>query len=155
MPISDQATPATSPSCPPHGKIKAALDAYQAAAKNLSNPKTFSVVKAAVSNGILSAATSADSVPEATPSRSTTSPRPRRWRPPAWLTRKAAIGGGTITFDFGKDPATGGAPTSTKTVTIGSDTSLQGIRDSINKADIGVKASIVNDGSGTGISPGG
>jgi flagellar hook-associated protein 2 len=63
--------------------------------------------------------------------------------------KKAAIGGGTITVDFGADLATGGTPTSTKTVTIGSDTSLEGIRDSINKANIGVTASIINDGSGT------
>ncbi len=63
--------------------------------------------------------------------------------------KTAAIGGGTITVDFGADLATGGTPTSTKTVTIGSDTSLEGIRDSINKANIGVTASIINDGSGT------
>lgn len=147
-PISDQATSYQS-KLSAYGKIKAALDAYQAAAKNLSNPKTFSVVKAAVSNGILSAATSADSVPGSYAIKVNNLATAQTLASAGLADQKAAIGGGTITFDFGKDLATGGAPTSTKTVTIGSDTSLQGIRDSINKADIGVKASIVNDGSGT------
>jgi flagellar hook-associated protein 2 len=77
----------------------------------------------------------------------------------------AAIGDGsttTITFDFGT--ISGGTLTSgvysgasftangsgTKTVTIdGTNNSLQGIRDAINAAKIGVSATIVNDGSGT------
>lgn len=77
----------------------------------------------------------------------------------------AAIGDGTpttITFDFGT--ISGGTLTAgaysgasfatngsgTKTVTIdGTNNTLQGIRDAINTAKIGVTASIVNDGSGT------
>jgi flagellar hook-associated protein 2 len=68
----------------------------------------------------------------------------------------------TITFDFGT--ISGGTLTSgvysgasfasngsgTKTVTIdGTNNTLQGIRDAINTAKIGVSATIVNDGSGT------
>lgn len=58
----------------------------------------------------------------------------------------------TITFDFG---TTNGATFTsngggTKTVTIGSsNNTLQGIRDAINAANIGVTAAIVNDGSAT------
>jgi flagellar hook-associated protein 2 len=77
----------------------------------------------------------------------------------------APIGDGTpttITFDFGT--ISGGTLTAgaysgasfttngsgTKTVTIdGTNNSLQGIRDAINTAKIGVSATIVNDGSGT------
>jgi flagellar hook-associated protein 2 len=77
----------------------------------------------------------------------------------------AALGNGsttTITFDFGT--ISGGTLTSgvysgatftangngTKSITIdGTNNSLQGIRDAINAAKIGVTASIVNDGSGT------
>jgi flagellar hook-associated protein 2 len=77
----------------------------------------------------------------------------------------AAIGDGTpttITFDFGT--ISGGTLASgvysgasfasngngTKTVTIdGTNNTLQGIRDAINTAKIGVSATIVNDGSGT------
>lgn len=147
-PISDQAT-AYQAKLSAYGKIKNALDAYQAAAKNLTNPKTFSVVKAAVSNGILTATTSADSLPGSHEIKVDTLAKAQTLASKGQASQTAAIGGGTITFDFGKDLATGGAPTSTKTVTIGSDTSLQGIRDSINKAGVGVQASIVNDGSGT------
>jgi flagellar hook-associated protein 2 len=77
----------------------------------------------------------------------------------------AAIGSGTpttITFDFGT--ISGGTLASgvysgaafasngdgTKNITIdGTNNSLQGIRDAINTAKIGVTATIVNDGSGT------
>ncbi|MBU1777883.1 MAG: flagellar filament capping protein FliD, partial [Gammaproteobacteria bacterium] len=76
----------------------------------------------------------------------------------------AAIGDGTstvVTFDFGT--ISGGTLTdgvysgasftsggTTANITIdSSNNTLQGIRDAINAADIGVTASIVNDGSGT------
>jgi flagellar hook-associated protein 2 len=73
----------------------------------------------------------------------------------------APIGAGTISFDMGTisgayDPATNSYPNGDftsagagiKTVVIDpSNTSLAGIRDAINKAGIGVTASIVNDGS--------
>ena len=79
----------------------------------------------------------------------------------------AAIGTGattTISFDFGTisggtfNPGSGtyaGASfasngSGVKTVTIdGTNNTLEGIRDEINKANIGVNATIINDGSGT------
>jgi flagellar hook-associated protein 2 len=82
----------------------------------------------------------------------------------------AAIGTGastTITFDFGSislgTPATGtltdgvysgasftSSGSGTKSITIdSSNNTLQGIRDAINTANMGVTATIVNDGSGT------
>ncbi|WP_035383820.1 flagellar filament capping protein FliD [Ferriphaselus sp. R-1] len=75
-----------------------------------------------------------------------------------------AIGNGTLTFDFGTisggtfDSVTGkytgasftNSGASSGSVTIdASNNSLQGIRDAINSAKLGVTASIVNDGSGT------
>lgn len=58
----------------------------------------------------------------------------------------AGLSAGTATQ--GADSFTQDASQATGTVTIGSnDTSLQGIRDAINKANIGVKASIISDGS--------
>ncbi|MHB1216228.1 MAG: flagellar filament capping protein FliD [Thiobacillus sp.] len=77
----------------------------------------------------------------------------------------AAIGSGaatTVTFDFGT--ISGGTLTNgvysgaafasngkgTKSITLdSSNNSLQGIRDAINAAKIGVKATLINDGSGT------
>lgn len=76
----------------------------------------------------------------------------------------ASMGAGTITFDFGTisggvfNSGTGqytgatftsnGSGTKTVTITAAND-SLTGIRDAINAANIGVSATIINDGSGT------
>jgi flagellar hook-associated protein 2 len=64
------------------------------------------------------------------------------------------IAGGTFDSDTGKYTGAGRSFTSSgtgiKTVTItDSNNSLQGIRDAVNQANIGVTASIINDGSGT------
>lgn len=62
--------------------------------------------------------------------------------------------GGTLTFRFGTYDSTGNtftvnADKPTQSVTINAaDSSLSGIRDAINNADIGVTANIINDGTG-------
>lgn len=133
-----------------YGTIKSVLDAYSAAAKTLGTAATYSAVKASVtSDSVLSATTDATAVAGSYQIDVTSLAAAQSLVSKQVTDKKAAIGGGTITVDFGADLATGGTPTSTKTVTIGSDTSLEGIRDSINKANIGVTASIINDGSGT------
>jgi len=69
------------------------------------------------------------------------------------------IGQGTLTFDFGRwdevsppdNPSTfvaSGTTASTVITIDGSNNSLNGLADSINDADFGVQASVVNDGSG-------
>ncbi len=77
----------------------------------------------------------------------------------AFANRTDVVGTGTLTFTFGTtsyDPATdtysGFVANPDKTpasITIdSSNNTLEGIRDAVNAADIGVTASIVNDGSG-------
>ena len=67
----------------------------------------------------------------------------------------AAIGDGaatTVTFDFGTTNGTVFTPngSGSKSITInGTNNSLEGIRDAINSAAVGVTATLVNDGSGT------
>ena len=67
----------------------------------------------------------------------------------------AAIGDGvttTVTFDFGITNGTVFTPngSGSKSITInGTNNSLEGIRDAINSAALGVTATLVNDGSGT------
>lgn len=62
------------------------------------------------------------------------------------------VGQGTLNFQFGRyaDDSFSANPDKTSVnVTIGSaQSSLQGVRDAVNEADIGVTASIINDGSG-------
>ena len=62
------------------------------------------------------------------------------------------LGTGTLTFEFGSydsgtNTFTTNAAKPAQTVTI-TDGTLQGIRDAVNEADIGVTASIINDGTG-------
>ncbi|MCA3182934.1 MULTISPECIES: flagellar filament capping protein FliD [unclassified Cupriavidus] len=133
-----------------YGTVKSVLDAYSAAAKTLATASTFGAVKAAVGNSsVLSATTGTNAVAGSYNINVTSLAQAQSLVSKQVADQTAAVGAGTITIDFGANLATGGTPTSTKTVTIGSDTSLQGIRDSINKAGIGVTASIINDGSGT------
>ncbi|AZG16398.1 MULTISPECIES: flagellar filament capping protein FliD [Cupriavidus] len=133
-----------------YGTVKSVLDAYAAAAKTLANAQTYSAVTAKVgSDSVLTATNDATAVSGKYTVNVTSLAAAQSVVSKQVADQKAAIGGGTITFDFGENLGSGGTPTSTKTVTIGSDTSLQGIRDSINKAGIGVTASIINDGSGT------
>jgi len=64
------------------------------------------------------------------------------------------VGTGTLTFQFGhfdtdSNSFISNPDESTKTITIDNDdNSLQGIRDAVNAAEMGVTASLVNDGSG-------
>lgn len=69
----------------------------------------------------------------------------------------ATIGEGTLTFNFGNVTASGGAMTgfsqdadadAVEIVIDSSNNTLEGLRDAINKADFGVQATIVNNGSG-------
>lgn len=135
-----------------YGTIKSVLDAYAAAAKTLANAQTYSAVTASVgSDSVLSATNDATAVAGTYTVNVTALASAQSVVSKQVADQKAAIGGGTITFDLGENLGSGGTPTSTKTVTIGSDTSLQGIRDSINKAGVGVTASIINDGTGNRI----
>lgn len=132
------------------GIIQTLLDAFQATAQNLANPKTLQTVKASIANSsVLSAVAGPDAVRGSYAINVTKLAAAQSLVSKQVADQKATIGGGTITIDFGADLATGGTPTSTKTISLGSDSSLQGIRDAINKADVGVTASIVNDGSNT------
>ncbi len=77
----------------------------------------------------------------------------------SYTTTGDSVGEGTLTFTLGTttytgvpattyDSFTANADTSTKTITTDATTSLSGLRDLINKEVPGVKASIVNDGTG-------
>ncbi|EYS87762.1 flagellar hook protein [Cupriavidus sp. SK-4] len=131
--------------------IKSVLASYQTAAQKLADAKTFAVVKATSTKPeVLTVSSSSTSVPGSYKVNVTNLAAAHSivTKPTAKVTD--AIGTGTITFDFGGDIATGGAGKTTKTVTIGEDDkSLAGIRDAINRADVGVTASIINDGGDT------
>lgn len=150
-----------------YGTLQSVLSAFQASAAKLSEAATFSSVKATTSNtDVLGVATSTSAVAGSYSVNVTSLAQAQSLVSGGQASHTGAVVTGTLpatlSFEFGQvtgyDNATGSygtpgfTPTagSTKTVTIdSSNNSLQGIRDAINKANIGVTASIVNDGSGT------
>lgn len=134
-----------------YASVKSVLSAYQTAAQKLADAKTFAAVKGTSSKAeVLTVATSGTSVPGSYRVNVTNLAAAQSIVTKATAEVTDTIGTGTITFDFGGDIATGGAGKTTKTVTISdADKSLAGIRDAINRADVGVTASIINDGGDT------
>jgi flagellar hook-associated protein 2 len=151
-----------------YGTVKSMLTAFQATAKALMNKDTFGAVKASVGNGdVLSVTTGANAVPGDLSVNVTRLAQVQSLAGNGFAKQDVQIGSGTLSFEFGTttgwdeasgtyinpaftaNAATGTAP-NPRTVTIDPGKgSLQDIRDAINKAGIGVKASIINDGSAT------
>jgi flagellar hook-associated protein 2 len=149
-----------------YSQIQSALNTLKTAGDKLADPAFFKTVKASVSETtVLSATTSETSVAGSYAIDVSQLAQSQSLVSAGQADAKAKIGAGTITINFGAitggtlDPATGqytgaafaaDADRKPAQITIGDSTSsLQGIRDAINKANAGVTASIVNDGSGT------
>ncbi|WP_435627802.1 flagellar filament capping protein FliD [Candidatus Ferrigenium straubiae] len=146
-----------------YGSIKGALSSFQSTLSGLSNIAKFQALKATSSDtGIFTASASSTAVAGVYSLDAVTKlAQSQKLAATGQTDSTVAIGSGTLTFDFGT--ITGGAfdaptgkytgaaftsnGTGTKTVTIDpANNSLQGIRDAINAAKIGVTATIINDG---------
>ncbi|CAG0939919.1 Flagellar hook-associated protein 2 [Gallionellaceae bacterium] len=150
------------------GTLQGALSSFQSALLAMSDISKFQTMTAASSDSMVLSATATSKAIAGTYTLDVTSLAQAQKLVAAGQTSSTAgIGTGvatTLTFDFGTiaggtfDSAsgkyTGSTFTSngngTKTVTIdATNNSLQGIRDAINSANVGVTATIINDGSGT------
>lgn len=147
------------------GTLKGALSQFQTAVKGLADISKFQASKASVADPLVASVTSnASAAPGSYALKVTQLAQAQKLVAGGVASQVAPIGSGVISFDFGTvsggtfDSVTGkytGAAFATagagiKTVTIDpSNNSLSGIRDAINKAGIGVTASIVNDGGST------
>lgn len=147
------------------GTLKGAMTAFQGAVRNLSDISKFQGLKVSAGDAtIVTASATAAAVPGSYTLQVTQLAQAQKLVASGVASDIAPVGKGVITFDFGSitggsyDAVTGkytGSTFSTagsgvKTVTIDStNNSLAGIRDAVNKAAIGVTATIVNDGSGT------
>lgn len=145
-----------------YGTLKGALSSFQNAVRALSDVAKFQSVKATPADAtVLGASASSTAVPGTYSVEVTKLAQSQKLVAVGQASATAAIGIGTLTFDFGTisggtfDAVTGkytGAAFASngagvKTVTIdASSNSLTGIRDAINNAKIGVSATIVNDG---------
>lgn len=145
------------------GSVKGALSSFQGAVRGLSDITKFQGVKVnAADASVVSASGNASAVPGTYALEVSQLAQAQKLATAGQASATAAIGVGTLSFDFGT--ITGGTFSSgkytgasfasnasgIKTVTIdASNNSLAGIRDAINSAKIGVTATIVNDGSTT------
>ncbi|MDP3668539.1 MAG: flagellar filament capping protein FliD [Telluria sp.] len=147
------------------GTLKGALSQFQSAVRGLSDISKFQGMRSSTSDAsVASVSSTSAATPGAYSLKVTQLAQTQKLVAGGTASDSAPIGKGVISFDFGTitDPGTtynsttgkygvgttfqtGG--TGIKTVTIDdTNNSLAGIRDAINKAAIGVTATIVNDG---------
>lgn len=147
------------------GTLKGALSAFQTAVKGLSDISKFQGLKASAADAtVATVSASASAVPGTYSLKVTQLAQAQKLVANGVASEAAPVGQGVISIDLGTisggtyDAVTGkytgaafaSAGGGIKTITIdSSNDSLAGMRDAINKADIGVTATIVNDGSGT------
>lgn len=147
------------------GTLKGALSAFQTSVKSLSDISKFQGLKASVGDAaVATVSANSSAVPGTYALKVTQLAQAQKLVAGGVASDIAPVGKGVISFDLGSitggtyDAVTGkytgaafaSAGGGVKTVTIDStNDSLAGIRDAINKAAIGVTATIVNDGSGT------
>ncbi|MES3024448.1 MAG: flagellar filament capping protein FliD [Pseudomonadota bacterium] len=149
------------------GTLKGALSAFQTAIRGLSDSSKFQGVKVGTGDpAVATASAGASAVPGTYALKVSQLAQAQKLVAGGLASSSAALGQGVISFDLGSISIDGGgsyngatgkytgatftsAGAGVKTVTIdSSNNSLAGIRDAINKAAIGVTATIINDGSG-------
>jgi flagellar hook-associated protein 2 len=138
-----------------YGTFKSGLSSFQDALSELQTASDFRKTSASSSNSAVFTATSSGSAAPGSYSIEVTNlAQSHRVASDAFENTTDEVGTGEITFRFGTydsggNTFTANADKAIGTVTIdSSNSSLQGIRDAVNAADIGVTASIVNDGTG-------
>jgi len=151
-----------------YGNVSGALSGFQSAVQSLSSLEKFQSLKATSSDATVLTATAASKAASGTHSLTVSSlAQAQKLSVAGQISDSASIGSGApskLSFDFGSiaggtfDTTSGkytGATFATngqgvKSITIDSgNNSLQGIRDTINAAKIGVTASLINNGSDT------
>lgn len=157
-----------------YGTIKGAIASFQSAVQGLNSSNIYQSLKATTSDAtVLSASATSTAVAGTYSLEVSALAQAQKLISAGQASSTAAIGTGaatTITFDFGSisggaltpfDPVTntggtyagatftGNGNPSTSITIDSSNNTLQGIRDAINSAQLGVTATILNDGSGT------
>lgn len=137
-----------------YGSLKGALSSFQNSVKTLTNESIFSGVKAATANpDIVTASALSTAAAGSHQIEVLTLAQAQKIKSDAFASTDTTIGSGTLTIEFGTYNSDGSFTNHpdklAKAITIESgQSSLGSIRDAINQADVGVSASIVNDGTG-------
>ncbi len=149
-----------------YGSVKGAVAGFQGALQGLNSASRFQTLTATSSDSsVFSASASSIAAAGAYSLEVSSLAQAQKLVAAGQTSSTAAIGSGaatTVTFDFGtisggtlnggvySGAAFASNGNGTKSITLdSSNNSLQGMRDAINAAKIGVTASIINDGSGT------
>ncbi|MES1928660.1 flagellar hook-associated 2-like protein [Salinisphaera dokdonensis CL-ES53] len=131
-----------------YGTLQSTLSSFQSAAETLGDPALFQGVKTSSDSESFTASAGSDAAPGSYSLEVGQLARRQSLVSDGQVSTDDTIGsGGKITLSLGD-----GAGNSSASVDIelaAGDSSLSGIRDAINAADIGISASIVNDGSDT------
>lgn len=142
------------------GTVKGALSAFQSALTTLGAASTYQARSAkSSSDAVLTATAMASAAPGNYSITVSSLAKAHSLSSVAFTATSDTVGTGTLTFKFGTTVYDSGtdiytsftqnAAKATQTVTIDStNNTLAGVRDAINKANIGVNAAIVYDGSG-------
>ncbi|CAD5379324.1 Flagellar hook-associated protein fliD [Pseudomonas sp. OF001] len=128
-----------------YGRLESALTKVQDAAKKLGDSKTFQAVTSSITGTGVTAAAKSDAVAGRYEVAVTNLAQAQSLASVGLADRTTDLGAGTLTITQGS-----GATQKTLTVTLDANaSSLEDLRDAINKQNGGVSASIVNDGSAT------
>lgn len=136
------------------GQVKSAVSAFQTALKSMQDNSKFNAAQVTSSMEDYVTVSGSNSAANASYSLKVLDLAQGQKLASAYFSSTStAIGGGNLTFSFGTGSADGSSfainsGKTAKTVAIPAGSTLSGIRDAVNKANIGVTASIVNDGTG-------
>ncbi len=135
-----------------YGSIKSALSSFQSAVRGLSDISKFQILKAtSADTTVYTASASSSAVPGNYAVEVTQLAQAHTLRSGGFANLTDVVGSGTLTFQYGtlgSNPFTLNTDKAAQSVTISaSQNTLSGIRDAVNTANIGVTASIVNDGA--------
>lgn len=136
-----------------YGQLQGALSSFQSAMQGLSTASQFNAVTAMPSDStVASASATSTAIPGSYAINVSTLAQAQQLASSALASTTTVVGTGTLTFQFGTwngSSFSANASTPSKTVTIDTaHNTLSGIRDAVNAANIGVTATIVNDGTG-------
>ena len=137
------------------GAVKAALSSLQTAVEGLTASGAFRGMSATISDSALATLAAGSGAVAGTHSiEVSTLAQAHKLASNGFASEFDTVGTGTLTFSFGTWAAgtfTANSSAATGVVTIGAgQSSLAGIRDAVNAANIGVTATIVDDGSAAG-----
>ena len=139
-----------------YGSLKGALSTFQSSVAALAYPAKFSAVTAGLTDTTLASVIASPNTKSGSYSLNVTqlAQSQKLQSSTAFTATSATIGSGTLSISFGTYNAglTSFAlnpDKATKTITIApGQSSLSGVQDAINAANVGVSANIINDGTG-------